>query len=92
MHKLIFVQNIIENFIKGAIKMTSKNGNELPIAFALELATDLDAMDAFAQMSENDQQCCIDESRRMSTKQEMRDYVSSLKNQSCNRHKGINLQ
>ena len=60
--------------------MTSKSGNELPIGFALELATDLDAMDAFAEMSENEQQSCIDESRRMSTKQEMHNYVASLKN------------
>ena len=41
--------------------MISKSGNELPIGFALELATDLDAMDAFAEMSENEQQSCIDE-------------------------------
>ena len=48
--------------------MISKTGNELPIGFAMELASDLDAMDIFAEMSENDQQVWIDGARRMNTK------------------------
>ena len=67
------------------MNMMSKSGNELPINFALELATDLDAMDAFAEMSENEQQNCIDESRRMNTKQEMHEYVASIKKSTSNR-------
>lgn len=51
--------------------MISKTGNELPIGFAMELASDLDAMDIFAEMSENDQQVWIDGARRMNTKDEM---------------------
>lgn len=37
----------------------------------MELASDLDAMDIFAEMSENDQQVWIDGARRMNTKDEM---------------------
>ena len=65
--------------------MISKSGNELPIGFAVELASDLDAMDAFAEMSENDQQNWIDGSRRMNTKQEMQDYVHSLVQKNINK-------
>ena len=59
--------------------MTTRNGGELPINFALELASDLDAMDAFAEMSEASQQACIDESLKMNTRSEMQEYVSSIK-------------
>lgn len=58
--------------------MISKTGNELPIGFAMELATDFDAMDRFAEMSENEQQVWIDGSRRMNTKDEMHAYVRSI--------------
>ena len=61
--------------------MISKTGNELPIGFAMELASDLDAMDIFAEMSENDQQVRIDGARRMNTKDEMRRYVHSIADQ-----------
>lgn len=61
--------------------MISKTGNELPIGFAMELASDLDAMDIFAEMSENDQQVWIDGARRMNTKDEMRRYVHSIADQ-----------
>ena len=44
----------------------------------MELASDLDAMDIFAEMSENDQQDWIDGARRMNTKDEMRNYVHSI--------------
>lgn len=66
------------------IYMISKSGSELPIGFALELATDLDAMDIFAEMSENEQQSYIDGSRRMNSKQEMHEYVASLKQKNKN--------
>ena len=66
------------------IFMISKTGNELPIGFAMELASDLDAMDAFAEMSENDQQVWIDGARRMNTKEEMRGYVHSITDQGRN--------
>ncbi|MFR1518146.1 MAG: hypothetical protein ACLSVG_05135 [Clostridia bacterium] len=64
--------------------MISKTGNELPIGFAMELATDLDAMDIFAEMSENDQQVWIDGARRMNTREEMRNYVHSITDQNKN--------
>ncbi len=66
--------------------MISKTGNELPIGFAMELASDLDAMDAFAEMSENDQQVWIDGARRMNTRDEMRNYVHSITDQKNNNH------
>lgn len=72
----IFTQNICER----VIIMISKTGSELPIGFAMELAMDLDAMDAFAEMSENDQQVWIDGARRMNTKDEMHHYVHSITN------------
>ena len=58
--------------------MISKTGNELPVGFAMELAADLDAMDIFADMSENEQQVWIDGARRMNTRDEMREYVRSI--------------
>lgn len=58
--------------------MISKTGNELPIGFAMELAADLDAMDAFADMTENEQQVWIDGARRMNTRDEMHSYVKSI--------------
>lgn len=59
--------------------MTLKDGSELPINFAIELATDLDAMDAFAEMSESEQQNCIIGSEKINTKAEMHEYVKSIK-------------
>lgn len=65
--------------------MISKKGNELPIGFAIELASDLDAMDAFAAMNENDQQSYIDGARRMNTKTEMQNYVHSITRKNSNK-------
>ena len=67
--------------------MISKTGNELPIGFAMELASDLDAMDAFSEMNENDQQVWIDGARRMNTRDEMRNYVHSIMDHKNNNHK-----
>ncbi len=58
--------------------MKNKAGSELPIGFAMELAMDMDAMEAFAALESNEQQKWIDGAKKMNTRDAMHDYVARL--------------
>ncbi len=59
--------------------MKEQNENRLPIGFAMELATDMHAMDVFSSLDENRKKQWIDKARSVRSKADMRHFVSELK-------------
>ena len=53
-------------------------GGKLPIGFGLELAANAQAMKAFAEMSDDQKQKVVEESRQMHTKNDMISFVTYL--------------
>lgn len=53
-------------------------GGELPIGFGLSLAANEKSMEAFATMSEEQKAAAVEQSRRMSSREEMERFVNSL--------------
>lgn len=53
-------------------------GGGLPIGFGLSLAANAKAMEAFANMSEAEEEKTVEKSRQMHTKQDMERFVDSL--------------
>lgn len=51
---------------------------DLPMGFGMALAQDLTAMDRFARLSPDEQRDLIDQTHRITSKTEMRSFVSSL--------------
>ena len=54
------------------------DGPDLPQGFAMALAQNPNAMDAFSALSEEQRQQVLDKSRRIRSRAEMRSYVDSL--------------
>ena len=59
--------------------MKEQNENRLPIGFAMELATDMHAMDVFNALDENGKKQWIDKARAAHTKADMRRCMAELK-------------
>ena len=51
---------------------------DLPMGFGMALAQDLSAMDRFASLSPDEQRDLIDQTHRITSKAEMRSFVSAL--------------
>ena len=54
------------------------NNEEIPIGFLMELAQHTDVLNRFSQLSENEQHQAIEKSRKIHSKNEMRQYVESI--------------
>lgn len=53
-------------------------GGKLPIGFGMELASNAQAMKVFAEMSDDEKQKAVEESRQMHTKNDMISFVTYL--------------
>jgi len=58
--------------------MSILNDNEIPIGFGMALAQNLDAMNVFTNLSEQEKNTIVTKSRNASSKQEMENLVSEL--------------
>ena len=58
--------------------MMNKLLSEVPIGFGMHLAQNLDAMTYFANLDEQRKQEVVDQTRNISSKEEMHQFVSSL--------------
>lgn len=54
------------------------DNRELPIGFTMELAQHSDTLNRFAQLPKAEQESVIDGARNIKSRDEMRDYVSSI--------------
>lgn len=54
------------------------DNQELPIGFTMELAQHSDTLNRFAQLPKAEQESVIDGARNIKSRDEMRDYVSSI--------------
>lgn len=55
------------------------DNQELPIGFTMELAQHSDILNEFAQLPESEQKAIVDGAREVKSRNEMRNYVESLK-------------
>ena len=58
--------------------MSILNNDEIPVGLSMALAENLHAMERFGNLSEEERQDFIQQSRNVSSKQEMRNLVSGL--------------
>lgn len=56
--------------------------SELPIGLGMQLAQNLDAMTYFANLDDQGKQEVVDQTKNVSSKQEMEQFVSALGNKS----------
>ena len=54
------------------------NNEELPIGFTMELAMHSDTLNRFANLPKTEQQTIVDGARKVSSREEMRNYVESI--------------
>lgn len=54
------------------------DNQDLPIGFTMELAEHSDVLNRFAQLSETEQKPIIDGARKVSSREEMRNYVENI--------------
>lgn len=59
--------------------MSIVNESELPIGFRMELSMDLNAMEQFCSLDQSAREQLIKESRSKSTKEEMHQFVSAIR-------------
>jgi len=52
--------------------------SELPIGFSMELARNTDILDGFAKLTNDEQTKIVDGARQVTSKNEMRDYVQNM--------------
>lgn len=58
--------------------MSILNNDEIPVGLSMALAENLHAMERFSNMAEGEREEFISRSRRVNSKQEMRNLVSDL--------------
>lgn len=60
--------------------MITFNNDEMPIGFMMEMATNPAAMNHFSNMTKDQQSSCVEGARNISSKAQMRNYVSTMMN------------
>ena len=56
------------------------NGDGIPLGFGMLLAQNAEAMDRFSALSDEQKQLIIDGAAKVNSKQEMREYVNQIVN------------